>query len=171
MPAPSNEAASCKLKFKLLATSLKHCKQKFTIRFSYWLIWGGSPALRFAPGQGQAVQGYASLPCCAPFPSVAPFPSLPQSAELADARRRIVLRGSPPHCAPFADAALRSALLASLLFTLAAAPVATFGRPPLPQTCRTRPAQLHCVGSALLRRLRYVCPALSLLRYGRSFSY
>lgn len=34
------------------------------------------------------------------------------------------------------------------------------GRPPLPQTSRTRPAQLCCVGFALLRRLRFVRPAL-----------
>ena len=52
-----------------------------------WLMLnlGGSPALRFAPGRGQAVQGCASLPCCAPLPSVAPFPSLPHPAESAAA--------------------------------------------------------------------------------------
>ena len=37
------------------------------------------PALRSAPGRGRAVQGSASLPCCAPLPLVAPFPSLTSS--------------------------------------------------------------------------------------------
>ena len=39
------------------------------------------------------------------------------------------------------------------------APVAVFGRPTLPQTTRTRPAQFRCVGCALLRRLRSIRPA------------
>ena len=44
------------------------------------------------------------------------------------------LRSGPPHSAPCANAAPRSSLLASLFTPLAMAPVAAFGRPPLPQT-------------------------------------
>ena len=69
------------------------------------------------------------------------------------------LRSGPPHFAPYANAAPRSSLLTSLFTQLAMAPVAAFGRPTLPQTTRTRPAQFRCVGCALLRRLRSIRPA------------
>ena len=37
---------------------------------------GVPPALRAAPGRGRAIQGSASLRCCAQLPLVAPFLSL-----------------------------------------------------------------------------------------------
>ena len=72
---------------------------------------GGPPALRAATGRGQAVQGSASLPCCAPLPSLGPFPSFPHSPDTPAAQRDSVPRAGPPHFAPCANAALRSSLL------------------------------------------------------------
>ena len=94
---------------------------------------GGPPALRSAPGRGQAVQGSASLPCCAPLPLVVPFPSFPHSPDTTVAQRDPVPRAGPPHFAPCTNAALRSSLLTSLFTQFAMAPVAAFGPPALPQ--------------------------------------
>ena len=51
-------------------------------------------------------------------------------------------RSGPLHSTPYANAAHRSSLLASLFTRLAMAPVAAFSRPTLPKTYRTHPAQL-----------------------------
>ena len=83
---------------------------------------GGPPALRAATGRGQAVQGYASLPCCAPLPLVVPFPSFPHSPDAAAAERddRSTLRPTSfrslrQRCAPFIapDVPLHSACYGS----------------------------------------------------------
>gem|GEM_PF-5410670 len=61
-------------------------------------------------------------------------------------------RSGPPHFAPYANAAHRSSLLASLFTRLAMAPVAAFGQPTLPQT------PLRPPGTTPLRRLRPAPP-------------
>ena len=122
-------------------------------------IWAGPRPFALLRVGVRLSRGPLTLPCCAPLPSVVPFPSFPHSPDTPAAERddhpalrptsfRSLRQRGAPFIAP-----------ASLFTRLAMAPVAVFGRPTLPQTTRTRPAQFRCVGCALLRRLRSIRPA------------
>ena len=74
-------------------------------------IWAGPRPSALLRAGVRLSRGPLTLPCCAPLPSVVPFPSFPHSPDTPAAQRDPVPRAGPPHCAPCANAALRSSLL------------------------------------------------------------